>query len=287
MNDTLTLVQSYLQWWEMAGFDHAMDSKTINWLETKEKKQALIDQKNESFSERLTVTNPHPEIPAQSKLNEAHTNSKIIPKIYIDEKDWPQTIEDLHTAFKNGDALPGNLYSDERILPRRIEFWANDIDTQSNGEQQNSRTLMLIGDIPNEQDIREKMIFSGKQNNLIVNMMTAGNFNNFDIYCTNIATTRPQFDELPQQDLTSLYALLRHHIALLKPNAIISFGSACCNALLNAELMNSRKNLHYFNHNNINKPLIATFHPRSLIAQPQLKRQAWRDLQVLMKKDIL
>ena len=288
MNDTLTLVQSYLQWWDMAGFDHAVDDKSLDWLESKEKKRVLRNQNNESLHQNQNPIQPH--LTTSSKPRSALKQSlpHIAAQTLIDEQQWPQTLDDLHIALRNGDHLPGNHYSSDKLLPRTIKSWAAQAtDMPDNGIKQSAATIMLIGDIPNEQDIREKMIFSGTQNNVIVNMMTAANFNNFDIYCTNIATTKPQFDELPQQDLPSLYALLRHHIALLKPNAIISFGSACCNALLNAELMNSRENLHYFNHNNINKPLIATFHPRSLIAQPQLKRQAWKDLQVLMKKDIL
>lgn len=281
MNDRLTLVQTYLQWWEMAGFDHAVDTKTVNWLEAKAQKQTQSALKNESQARSSADNGSHHR--PESHIKSADVTDHI-SETPIDTKNWPQTIDELHNLMRSDNILPGSTYDSQKVLPRVIEAWRID----KNGEKVKSLgTLMLIGDIPNDQDIREKTIFSGKQNDLIVNMMTACGFDAFDLYCANIASTKPQFDELPEQDLPSLHALLRHHIALVNPKAIISLGSATCNALLNAELMKSRENLHYFNHNNIIKALIATFHPRSLIAKPQLKRQAWRDLQVMMKKEFL
>lgn len=279
MNDKLTLVQSYLQWWEMAGFDHAVDENNINWLEVEAPKPLQPVGQNES-----PTSSPHANMEQPPKAARGQTASTTMPNAPIDIDNLPKTLDEFHDILRSGDNLPGNMYGSAKALPRTIKAWR--LDKDGNAEQSRG-TLMLIGDIPNDQDVREKTIFSGKQNNLIVNMMTACGFDAFDVYCTNIASTKPQFDELPEQDLPSLHALLRHHIALVNPIALISLGSACCNALLNAELMKSRENLHYFNHNNNNTALIATFHPRSLIAKPQLKRQAWRDLQVLMKKDIL
>jgi uracil-DNA glycosylase len=52
-------------------------------------------------------------------------------------------------------------------------------------------------------------------------------------------------------------------------------------------LMAARGRLEIINHDDRKTAAIATFHPRTLMAQPQLKAQAWKDLQMLARKDYL
>jgi len=275
----MTLVQSYLKWWEITGFDNAVSDKNVVWLNIEAQKP-----KNQLESSRPLLGTQPPSMKIEQNnfdsANKSEHNSQN-SKTIIQSNLWPQNLDTLHKSLRNGDPLPGNIYNNAPILPRLIPAW------NSSQNISNKKTIMLIADFPNEQDIKENSILSGKQNELIVNMMTACNFDKYDIYCCSLASTKPIYDEIPKQDLTQVYALMHHHIALLNPDAIISLGSTACHALLNAELMKSRENLHYFNHNNISKTLITTFHPRSLLAKPQLKQQAWRDLQVLMKKGLL
>lgn len=284
----LTLVQSYIAWWDMAGFDQAVSVDTLNWLE---QKTPSMRNKNESLlNSRQTVgindrASAQPNIADVAGKNKRPINLEITEpqsSVIIDENLWPKTLDDFNSAITSGTPLPGNIYADRYIAPHIMQL----SDNQNIANEQQKK-IMLISDFPNAQDINEKSILSGKQNILIANMMTACGFQNHIIYCSSLASTRPIYDELPEQDLPAIHALMRHHIALLNPDAIICLGSAACNALLGAQLMKSRENLHYFNHNDLNKLLITTFHPRSLLAKPQLKRQAWRDLQILIKKDFL
>lgn len=45
--------------------------------------------------------------------------------------------------------------------------------------------------------------------------------------------------------------------------------------------MDARGRLHDFNHDGGKLAAVATYHPRTLIARPALKAQAWQDLQML------
>lgn len=270
MNESeLTLVQSYIAWWDMAGFDQAVVSQSVNWLEQKAPAKAV---KNESPRANETPKTIDGKPKTAAPQSPARNN--------IGKESWPKTLELLHKALNDGAPLPGNSYGDQYIAPHFI----NIIDAD---KKTDAKTIMLICDFPNDNDLAEKSLLSGKEHQLIVNMLTAAGLEKHHIYCASLASTKPIYDELPDQDLPLIHAFIRHHAEILDPDAIISLGSAACNALLGAELMKSRGNLHYFNINNKDKTLLTTFHPKTLLVRPNLKRQAWRDLQLLMKKDIL
>lgn len=270
----LTLVQSYVAWWDMAGFDQAVARQSVNWLEQKAPATAA---KNESprAVETIKTINDKPET-ATPQSPAPYISAPDI----IEKENWPKTLELLHKALSDGTPLPGNSYGDQHISPH----YMNITDSE---QKTDAKTIMLISDFPNANDLTEKSLLSGKEYQLIVNMLTAAGLEKHHIYCASLASTKPIYDELPDQDLPLIHAFIRHHAEILDPDAIISLGSAACNALLGAELMKSRGNLHYFNFNNKDKTLLTTFHPKTLLVRPNLKRQAWRDLQLLMKKDIL
>jgi DNA polymerase len=142
---------------------------------------------------------------------------------------------------------------------------------------------LLIGDIPEMQDIENGHMPSGQMGELVQRMMQAIGIAAGSYCYTALATTRPATGALPDNDLPMLGQFMEHQIALIKPEKVIIFGSAACQALLGADVMDKRGNLHYFNHNVQRVAAVTTFHPRTLLARPQLKGQAWRDLQVLMK----
>jgi uracil-DNA glycosylase len=51
--------------------------------------------------------------------------------------------------------------------------------------------------------------------------------------------------------------------------------------------MAARQNLAKINHKDRKMAAVATFHPRTLLARPMLKAQAWKDLQMLLRSDNL
>jgi uracil-DNA glycosylase len=106
-------------------------------------------------------------------------------------------------------------------------------------------------------------------------------------YSSALAHSRPAAASLPKADFPELAEFARYHIAFVQPKVVVLFGSAACEALLGQELMSARGILHYINYNGQKTAAIATFHPRTLIAQPQLKAQAWKDLQMLVRKEYL
>ena len=94
----------------------------------------------------------------------------------------------------------------------------------------------------------------------------------------------PSTAEVPENDLSELAAFMLHQIQLIRPASLVLLGSAACKALLGQELMQARAELRNVEHDGLNVPTLVTFHPRTLIARPAMKKQAWRDLQMFAQR---
>ena len=150
-----------------------------------------------------------------------------------------------------------------------------------------SARLMIVSDLPDPEDIAAGLLGEGPSGKLLRKMIAAIGTEFSDCYFTALAHSRPATGDIPDTDLPALAAFALHQIALVKPEMVLILGSVACQALLGAELMTARGNLHYFNHDGQKVSVIVTFHPRTLLARPILKAQAWKDLQMLNFKDAL
>ena len=185
--------------------------------------------------------------------------------------EWPQDIEVLRKMIADGAALPGNAFGNLPVAP----------------VGPGNAKLMLVSDLPDGDELAAGKLGRGATVKLFERMLAAIGVNLNDCYWTTLATTVPATGELPDAILPELAAFVRHQINLVDPENIIMLGSSACRALLGLELMEARGNLRDFNHDGGKKAVVTTFHPRTLIARPQMKGQAWKDLQMFVKKDIL
>jgi uracil-DNA glycosylase len=205
-----------------------------------------------------------PEIPKPKPINPPA--AAFVPKPAL--REWPNDIAALKAAIAD---MPGGNYGTHCIAPT--------------GEM--GATAFIVGDMPEEEEIAAGAFGSGPVARLLINMLLAAQFLPDLTYQTNLAHSRPATASLPKDDVPALADFVRHQIRLVQPQVVILFGTAACDALLGQELMQARGNLHYINHHDRKTAAIATFHPRTLMAQPQLKAQAWKDLQMLARKDYL
>ena len=252
------MAKSYLDWWHEAGVDVATAPEAHNWLEDLSNAAQPI----------AAVANDAPIKPASPKsLAQNGQEAVSLRESITSTSEWPADIESLVGAIRDKRPLPGNHFGGKMAIP-----------SLSLGP-----ALLLIGDMPEMLDIENGQMPSGQVGELVQRMMQAIGVA-AESYCfTALATTRPATGALPDGDLPMLGQFMEHQIGLIKPEKVVIFGSAACQALLGADVMDKRGNLHYFNHNVHKVAAVTTFHPRTLLARPQMKGQAWRDLQVLMK----
>lgn len=243
------MAESLLAWWRDAGVDYVTDGEPMNWLGP-------------------VVARPVPVIPAERALIEPVIAA---PVAKAPVREWPADWASLQAAIEGGSGLPGTAYGSRAIAP--------------SGEI--GATVLVIGDFPEEDEIAAGRYGAGSVGTLATNMLLAAEIVPDLTSITALAASRPAAASVAKSDLADLAAFARHQISLVAPKVVMLFGSAACEALLGEELMAVRGQLRFINHDDRKTAAVATFHPRTLMAQPQLKAQAWKDLQMLVRKDYL
>lgn len=245
-SDASAMIDALTGWWNLAGVDGHVGDVSINWLEAD--KQADVG-KIETFKGH---------VPVADKGAEAASASI----------EWPADLEELKQMIKSGAALPGNSFGTQAAAPVG----------QANSE------IMIVSDLPDQDDISSGNLHDGINGKLLKRMLALIGIDLNLCYSTALATTRPPTGEIPDTAFALLSEFLLHQITLVKPRSLIILGSSATKALLNEELPKARANLGNINHSGNNMKVLTTFHPRTLIARPALKKQAWKDLQMFAKR---
>ena len=240
------MVESLAGWWKLAGLDGTVGVNPVNWLE--------IDSV-ERIEESSAIVH----------ANAAETGTALPAKTEIA---WPNDIEILKDMVAKAVDLPCNIFGTRTVAPV--------------GPQ--NCDIMIISDLPEVDDLESGALNGGFTGAMLRQMLAAINVELNACYWTALATTRPSTGDIPAEYLPRLADFVRHQINLIKPRSIILLGSSACNALLGEELLKARQILANINHDSITMTVMATFHPRTLIARPVQKALAWRDLQMFAQR---
>lgn len=165
-----------------------------------------------------------------------------------------------------------------------------------------SPDLMIIGEAPGRADDANGYPFQGKAGKLLHFMLLSiGLYPNgvnlgpnsltttkqsaaTNIYFTNLVKCRPVGNRSPSDvEIKSCYSFLKTQIDIIKPKAILLMGSLAAKSLLdpNKSLDQLRAKINYVKISELEIPVVATWHPASLLLQPQNKPLAWEDLQLV------
>jgi len=260
--DAGTVAASYVNWLTSAGADIVTSDAPTSWLEQEPVRDTAAGMTPSSAPS--TRQQPKQE-PQTTRAPTAQVTMPTLP-----QAEWPRTLDSLRKMQDAQAPLPGNQYGKGAALPR------GDADAR----------YILILDLPEREDVSAGEIASGAQGRLIMNMMQAIGVAISDCFVTSLACSRPATGALPEADLPLLADFARHQIGLAAPEMLFLFGSSASAALLGADLMKARGNLQYVDHNNQKVAALTTFHPRTLLARPQMKMQAWRDLQLFENHEV-
>jgi uracil-DNA glycosylase len=143
--------------------------------------------------------------------------------------------------------------------------------------------LMFIGEAPGaDEDIKGEP-FVGRAGQLLNNMIKAMGINREDVYIANIIKCRPPGNRTPERDeCETCSPFLMRQIAVVKPKAIVALGAVAAKTLLaiNAPMIEMRGRWYDFR----GTKLAVTYHPAFLLRDPRQKKEAWKDLQMVMKE---
>jgi uracil-DNA glycosylase family 4 len=146
-----------------------------------------------------------------------------------------------------------------------------------------SAELMFIGEAPGADEDEQGEPFVGRAGQLLNNMIKAMGLRRQDVYIANIIKCRPPANRTPERDeCETCSPFLMRQIAAIKPKVIVALGAVAARTLLaiNAPMTELRGHWYDFR----GTKLAVTYHPAFLLRDPRQKKEAWRDLQRVMKE---
>jgi uracil-DNA glycosylase len=142
--------------------------------------------------------------------------------------------------------------------------------------------LMFIGEGPGADEDAQGEPFVGRAGQLLNNMISAMGIKREDVYIANVVKCRPPSNRTPEKDeCDTCSPFLMRQIDVIKPKVIVALGAVAAKNLLavNDSMANLRGRWYDFR----DSKLLVTYHPAYLLRDPRQKKEAWKDLQMVMK----
>jgi DNA polymerase len=139
--------------------------------------------------------------------------------------------------------------------------------------------LLLIGEAPGAEEDRQGLPFVGKAGKLLDAMLYAINLNREQVFICNVLKCRPPNNRDPQPDeVEACASFLTAQIETIKPRVIMALGRFAAHRLLETDLpvYKMRENKNVLPGTEI--PVVVTYHPASLLRNPEQKAESWLDL---------
>jgi uracil-DNA glycosylase family 4 len=142
--------------------------------------------------------------------------------------------------------------------------------------------IMFVGEGPGADEDAQGEPFVGRAGQLLNNMISAMGLRREDVYIANVVKCRPPSNRTPERDeCDTCIPFLMRQIEVIKPKVIVALGAVAAKNLLalNDSMANLRGRWYDFK----GARLLVTYHPAFLLRDPRQKKQAWKDLQMVMK----
>lgn len=147
--------------------------------------------------------------------------------------------------------------------------------------------LVFVGEGPGADEDRQGVPFVGKAGQLLTRMIEAMGLKRDDVYICNVVKCRPPSNRDPEPDeVDACEPFLQAQLAILQPRVIVALGRHAAQTLLRTKTPITRLRGNWCEYRGI--ALMPTYHPSYLLREEsdpskQRKREAWADLQEVMK----
>lgn len=154
--------------------------------------------------------------------------------------------------------------------------------------------LMFIGEGPGADEDAQGLPFVGRAGQLLNNMIAAMGLKREQVYIANIVKCRPPGNRTPERDeCDTCSPFLMRQIQVIRPKVIVALGATAAKNLLgvNDSMASMRGRFYDFSPprtlTDAGEPfackLAVTYHPAFLLRDPRQKKEAWKDLQIVMR----
>jgi uracil-DNA glycosylase len=155
--------------------------------------------------------------------------------------------------------------------------------------------IMFVGEAPGADEDEQGEPFVGRAGQLLNNMIQAMGIKREDVYIANVCKCRPPGNRAPEKEESDTCSpFLMRQIAVVRPKVIVALGAIASKAMLgiNDSMANLRGKIYDFTPKiaeglpediGFTTKLVVTYHPAYLLRDPRQKKEAWKDLQMVMK----
>lgn len=142
--------------------------------------------------------------------------------------------------------------------------------------------LVFVGEGPGGDEDRQGIPFVGRAGQLLTRMIEAMGLQRDDVYICNVVKCRPPNNRDPEADeVEACERFLKAQLAIVQPKVIVTLGRHAAQTLLRRNTPITRLRGRWASYEGV--PLLPTYHPAFLLREPARKREAWSDLQEVMK----
>lgn len=158
--------------------------------------------------------------------------------------------------------------------------------------------IMFVGEGPGADEDDQGEPFVGRAGQLLNNMISAMGIKREDVYIANVVKCRPPGNRTPErEECDTCGPFLMRQVAVVRPKVVVALGAVAAKTLLgvNDSMMNLRGRFYDFmpalpknaperDQEWQGAKLAVTYHPAYLLRDPRQKKEAWKDLQMVMKE---
>lgn len=270
-------LDALLRWYEAMGVDIAVD-----------------DQPHDRFAEFAADAAKAREAPAQSARAMAEPGRKAplsAPTPMPIQKALSASAEDVVRAAQEA-ARAANTLDELRAALVAFDGCALKRTASSlvfSGGNPQAR-IMLVGDVPAEEDDREGKPFCGRMGGLLDLMLASIGLDRGKVYIANVTPWRPPGNRaLTPHETAICLPFVRRHIELVAPEYLVCLGASAVQELLGAKegIGKARARAYEYELAGASAPrnirAFAMLHPSYLLKTPANKKYAWADLRALKK----
>jgi uracil-DNA glycosylase family 4 len=144
--------------------------------------------------------------------------------------------------------------------------------------------LMVIGEGPGEEEDKQGLPFVGKSGQLLDKILGAAGFSRQEnVFIANMVKCRPPANREPSaEESAACLPFLLLQIELIQPSIIILLGATALKGLIDPDGKITRVRGKWMEWNDI--LVMPTFHPSALLRNPELKKEVWDDMKLVVQK---
>ena len=143
--------------------------------------------------------------------------------------------------------------------------------------------VLFVGEAPGRNEDLQGEPFVGAAGHMLNDLLAIAGLSRDDVYIANVLKCRPPGNRNPEPpEIAACRRFLEAQIELVQPVVLVALGKFAAHFLLETEEPITRLRGKWGSRNGI--PVLPTYHPSFLLRQPERKKEAWEDLQQVLRR---